>query len=103
MKSILSALYEGKISSAEQYSSRNEEYRKIYQKHYRHYDDFIETLSKVNPPLDKKFIEIMDEQLDVIPYEFSEMFIDGFRLGARMMIEIFQDDLCIRENEPSAK
>jgi len=45
----------------------------------------------------------MDEQLDVIPYEFSEMFIDGFRLGARIMIDIFQGDLGIRENEPSAK
>lgn len=53
--------------------------------------------------LDKRFIEIMDEQLDVIPYDFSEMFIDGFRLGARIMIDIFQGDLCIRENESSAK
>ena len=103
MKSILSELYEGKIFPAEQYSPRSEEYQKIHQEHYQHYDDFIETLSKVNPPLDKKFIEIMDEQLDVIPYEFSEMFIDGFRLGARIMIDIFQGDLGIRENEPSAK
>lgn len=103
MKSILTALYEGKIYPAEQYSPRIEEYRKIHQEHYRHYEDFIETLSKLNPPLDKKFIKIMDEQLDVIPYEFSEMFIDGFRLGARIMIDILQDDLDIRENDPSAK
>ena len=46
MKSILSALYEGKIFPAEQYSPRSEEYRKIYQEHYHHYEDFIETLSK---------------------------------------------------------
>lgn len=39
----------------------------------------------------------MDEQLDVIPTEFSEMFIDGFRLGARIMIEVFQGDLNIKE------
>ncbi len=50
---------------------------------YNHYDDFIELLAKLEPPLDKRFIEIMDEQLDVIPYEFSEMFIDGFKLGQR--------------------
>ena len=103
MESILSALYEGKIFPAEQYSPRSEEYRKIYQEHYQHYDDFIETLSKATPPLDKRFIKIMDEQLDVIPYEFSEMFIDGFRLGARIMIDIFQGDLGIRGNESSAK
>lgn len=34
----------------------------------------------------------MDEQLDTLPLEMSEMFIDGFRLGARMMIEIYQKD-----------
>ena len=103
MKSILSELYEGNIFPAEQYSPRSEEYRQIHQNHYKHYDNFIETLSKLEPPLDKQFIKIMDEQLDVIPYEFSEMFIDGFRLGARIMIDIFQGDLGIRENEPSAK
>ena len=99
----MSELYEGKIFPAEQYSPRSEEYQKNHQEHYQHYDDFIETLSKVNPPLDNRFIEIMDEQLDVFPYEFSEMFIDGFRLGARIMIDIFQGDLGIRENESSAK
>lgn len=103
MKSILSALYDGKIHPAEQYFPKSEEYRKVHQRNYHHYDNFIETLSKLEPPLDKQFIKIMDEQLDVIPYEFSEMFIDGFRLGARIMIDIFQGDLCIRENEPSTK
>ena len=35
------------------------------------------------PPLDKRFIKIMAEQLDVIPFEFPEMFIDGFNLEQR--------------------
>ena len=95
MKSILTELYEGNIFPAEQYSPRSEEYRQIHQNHYKHYDNFIETLSKLEPPLDKQFIKIMDEQLDVIPYEF--------RLGARIMIDIFQGNLGIRENESSAK
>lgn len=90
MKSVLSALYDGEIFPAEQYSPKTEEYRKLTEKHIHHYNDFIEILEKLNPPLDKQFIEIMDEQLDVIPTEFSEMFIDGFRLGARIMIEVFQ-------------
>lgn len=83
MQTILEQLYNGEIFPAEQYSPRGEEYRKIYQEHYDHYENFIELLSKLNPPLDERFIEIMDEQLDVIPYDFSEMFIDGFRLGQR--------------------
>ncbi len=103
MKSILLELYEGNIFPAEQYSPRNEEYRKIHQRNYQHYNNFIETLSKLDPPLDEQFINIMDEQLETIPFDFSEMFIDGFRLGARIMIDIFQDDLGNKENESSAK
>lgn len=60
--------------------------------HYHHYEDFIEVLAKLEPPLDKRFIKIMDEQPDVIPFEFSEMFIDGFKLGAKMMAEVFRDE-----------
>ena len=33
------------------------------------------------------------------PLETSEMFIDGFRLGARMMIEIYQKDFTIPMNK----
>ncbi len=90
MKNILEQLYDGEIFPAEQYSPQEREYRKIYREHYSHYEDFIETLSRLEPPLDKRFIEIMDEQLDEIPYEFFGMFIDGFRLGARIMVEIFR-------------
>ena len=71
---------------------RGEEYRKIHQGHYHHYEDFIEVLAKLEPPLDKRFVKIMDEQLDVIPFEFSEMFIDGFKLGAKMMAEVFRNE-----------
>ena len=83
VKNVLEQLYNGEIFPAEQYAPKGEEYRKIYQGNYNHYDDFIEVLAKLEPPPDKRFIEIMDEQLDVIPYEFSEMFIDGFKLGQR--------------------
>lgn len=92
MKNVLEQLYDGEIFPAEQYSPKEREYQKIYREHYSHYEDFIETLSRLEPPLDKRFVEIMDEQLDEIPYEFSGMFIDGFRLGARIMVEVFRCD-----------
>ena len=75
-----------------QYTPKIEEYRKLRQQHYKHYEDFVKQLKVLEPPLDKHFVEIMDEQLDTLPLEMSEMFIDGFRLGARMMIEIYQKD-----------
>ncbi len=90
MKNVLEQLYNGEIFPAEQYTPKSEEYRKIHQRHYSHYEDFMALLGKLDPPLEKRFIEIMDEQLDEIPYEFSEMFIDGFKLGAKIMAEVFR-------------
>ena len=33
----------------------------------------------------------MDEQLDLCPLELTESFLDGFRLGARLAIELFEE------------
>ena len=62
------------------------------QAQYQHYEDFIEKLKSLAPPLHEKFIDIMDEQLDTVPLELSGSFLDGFRLGARMMIEVYQSN-----------
>ncbi len=88
MDKILQALYSGKICPQEQYRPMIEEYNTLMKKNYQNYQDFIK---KIGSPHDKEFIRIMDEQLTAVPLELSEIFIDGFRLGARMMIEIFEE------------
>lgn len=100
MKSILSALYNGMIHPAEQYTPKAEEYQKIRRRNCCHYEDFTKILQELDPPLDKQFIHILDEQVDELPYELSQMFISGFRLGARIMMEILQDDLRIETKSP---
>ena len=62
----------------------------IFCNHY--YEDFIALLKKLKTLLDTRFIKIMDEQLDVIPFEFSETFIDSFKLGAKTMAEVFRGE-----------
>lgn len=89
MDKILQDLYNGEIYPADQYRPKIKEYQSLWKDQYQHYEDFIK---KLGSPLDQEFIHIMDEQLDTLPMEFSEMFIDGFRLGAKMMIEIFEDN-----------
>lgn len=91
MDTILQQLYNGEICPAEQYHPMMEKYQEMREKQFRHYDDFVKTLEQLQPPLHERFIKIMDEQLDTVPYEMSEMFIDGLRLGARMVIEVFED------------
>lgn len=88
MERILKALYDGELYPAEQYKPKSEEYIALRRKHYQSYEDFIK---KLESPLAIEFIRIMDEQLDAVPLEFSETFISGFRLGAKMMIEVFED------------
>jgi hypothetical protein len=89
MGKILQGLYGGEIYPAEKkHRSRMEEYRKLWKEYYKNHEDFIK---KIGSPLDEEFIQIMDQQLDMFPLELSETFLDGFRLGAKMMIEIFED------------
>ena len=92
MKSLLSQLYEGELMPVEMYVNKGQEFLEKRREHYNHYDNFIHKLSLLDPPLDKEFIQIMDEQLDTVPIDFSETFIHGFKMGSRMMVEIFQED-----------
>lgn len=89
MSEILRALYYGEISPAEQYLTKIKEYEIIRERQYQHYEDFIK---KLGSPLDKEFERIMDEQLDTLPLEFYQMFTDGFRIGAKMIMEIYGDE-----------
>lgn len=90
MMSILEQLYNGEIFPAEKYSPKGKECRKGYQESNSRYDEFVEILKKQNPPLDKLFDEVLEEQLDEIQDEYSGIFISGFRLGARIMAEVFR-------------
>lgn len=92
MDKILQQLYNGEIYPAEQFRPMLDEYKELREKQYQNYEDFTKELEQLQPPLHKRFIKIMDEQLDTVPLELSQMFIDGFRLGAKMMIEVFEDE-----------
>ncbi len=51
VKNVLEQLYNGEIFPAEQYAPKGEEYRKIHQGHYHHYEDFIEVWLSWSRPL----------------------------------------------------
>jgi len=92
MESILKKIYNGEIIPADEYIKKNEEIRRMRRNQYKHYEDFISKLSKLTPPLDKEFIRIMEEQIETLPFEFEDAFINGFQIGARIMIEVFDND-----------
>ncbi len=90
MKNLLQKLYYGELCPAEQCSPQTAEQQRIYQENYTHYKAFITELENIDPKLSKRFVSIMDEQLDTFSLEASESFISGFCLGARLMTEIYQ-------------
>lgn len=89
MNTILQQLYNGEICLRERYRPVLEEYKEIRKKHMENYKGFIEKLSS---PLDTEFIKIMDEQFETVPLDFFQMFSDGFKLGAKMMIEVLYSE-----------
>ncbi|WP_353477522.1 DUF6809 family protein [Clostridium sp. MD294] len=65
-----------------------------YHKHLRkeqqkHYNDFKK---KIDSSLIEEFDDIIGEQFKTITIELSEMFIYGFKIGAKMMMEILQEN-----------
>ena len=51
------------------------------------YQQFSEQLNKLDPHLEKQFQAILDRQLEEIPLEMAQLFINGFKLGARITAE----------------
>lgn len=93
MKSVLMELYDGRVYPAEQFFPRSKEHKALLDRYCRHADEFTEKLSRLSPPLDEEFTAVMNEYMDVTSDDLAEMFVDGFRLGARLMIEVFQSEL----------
>lgn len=89
MDAILRQLFDGKLYPSEQYYPEIEAVKKIRERNHKNYEDFIKQLELLNPALVEQFENILDEQLDTAPFETYQMFADGFRLGARLIVEIF--------------
>ena len=92
MKSILTQLYYGELSPASRHTSVLEEYQKKFGEYIRCQDNFTEELNQINPALGKRFTKIMEEACNNVRIEYSAAFVEGFQMGARMMLEICQEN-----------
>lgn len=87
MKSVLRQLYDGEINPMEDCMPALTSYRELRREHLSLYESFVEELE---PSQRKKFLVLMDQMEEFAPLEVSEMFLGGFRLGVRMMAEVFE-------------
>lgn len=95
MKSIVEALFNGELAPLDTLYPALENYRQMQEKSVTDDNGF---LKKLPPELQEEFERLMDEHFSLIPLEMSEIYTRGFKLGARLMCEVFSsdDDLGLR-------
>lgn len=92
MNDILEELYLGNLRPSDQINPQNEEYREVRTKRSRKINDLLEEFRESNPTRKQEFVEILDMEGDEDYYEIIEGFSIGFRLGAKMILAIFNDE-----------
>jgi len=90
MEKILEQLYKGEIYPYSTFQTTIDEFKENRDKAFTSYSSFLE---KSPDRLKDEFIQLIDTHLDLLPYELEQNFIEGFRIGARMMTEVFQSPI----------
>lgn len=86
---ILSELYHGNLNPVAKSVVQDSEYQKAMQK----ISDLEEKLMKQLDDEQQKLLqEFISEQMKLNTISGEERFTDGFRMGAKMILEIFEKD-----------
>ncbi len=83
--STLEKLYYGNVNPCERFIKKESEYHKLTMQLLDKEENLLKTVSSAEKALYEQIIEIKGEQEN---FSEKEMFIDGFRLGAQIMLEI---------------
>jgi hypothetical protein len=86
---MLEKLYYGEIYRNEEVLPRGEEFEQVNRKVSNLEDDFISKLDKAEFRL---YDELLTTRNERDSYYYLETFIEGFRIGARMMMEVLSDE-----------
>lgn len=89
LKSILLELFQGEIAPLDRYQVILKEYREQWDNAMKSENSFVK---KLDEPLREEFEQLMDDHFDLIPLEMSDVFAEGFRIGAHMMVESLWDN-----------
>lgn len=89
MKSMLEKLYYGEIFRNEDILPRGEGVKQISKKLSKLEDEFIGRLDKTEFKL---YDELSSSHNERDSYFYAETFIEGFRIGARIMMEVLSDE-----------
>ncbi len=89
--SILKQLYNGRIYPPEQYHPSSAEYLQKSKKLSEYYENLSSELDGLAPSLPDKLEQLFILKNSLSSTEVEEMYIEGFRLGVKLMAEVFTD------------
>lgn len=89
MQKTIEQIYNGEIYPSEQMHVRMEGYEEARQIAVQSHNEFEEKLGKA---MKDELDEMIAKHLDASCFEETQTFVNGFKLGAKLMAEIFWED-----------
>ena len=86
MEKLLEKLYYGELYPYSKFQTTIEKFKINRDEAFQSYSAFLKRLPK---DLKNDFNELIDSHLDLLRFELEQNFIDGFRIGARIMAEVY--------------
>lgn len=88
MDSILEQLYHGELYPYAYFKPTVEKFIVMQGQALKSYTGFM---AKLPEELKDEFTRLVDDRMGVLPYELEQNFIDGFRMGVRIMAEVYAE------------
>jgi len=91
MSNILLDLYHGELAPSAFHNKKLPEHQAKRQACRQRYDALFARLDSLDPELRKAFDQFLDDQLFSDMLELPEAFMEGFRMGAKMMLAVMEE------------
>lgn len=89
MESVLEDLYNGDICPTAQFRYTVDNIKTKWEKLNEAELSFIDNLPT---PMKQQFDDIMDNRLDMASLDLSQAYVEGFKMGAKVLIEVLTSD-----------
>ena len=85
---VIEQIYDGSLVPTGQYRAKINSYNKMQQAHMGKYDELMNYLQRHDKSMAAMLQAYNDELFELPALETESVFVDGFRMGALLMIEI---------------
>ncbi len=92
MKSILLQMYDMELECQNRHYTATKELMRLHGKREYVEQELYNKLEAAAPELSREVDRVLDYMVHEFSFEMPEVFVDGFKMGAKMMIEIYQND-----------